>query len=173
MSVRMILGLAVIGTFNVAAMIACGGDQATPTDASMPKDTSVADTSVPDSSDATPPCAVDADLTQALKFDAAGIDSGGLNLQVCFDCLTTKCKSNIDACNADCDCKTGVVTFAGCVQGGAKIQTCGAQLVLGLSGASQGIATGLLGCAQGSCASECIPSDGGSKDASKDTGGGG
>ena len=135
-------------------------------------DTSIADTSVPDTSDAAPPCPIQGNLQDLLKFDAAGLDASGVNLSVCFDCLNTSCKANIDQCNADCDCNTGVVNFAKCVQGGGKITTCGGALVLGLSGNAQTIATGLLGCAQQSCAGQCVP-DGGipNLDAGKGDGG--
>jgi hypothetical protein len=175
MRVRTILALAVVSTLSAGAtLMACGGDEATPADAggkdTSVADTSVADTSVPDSSDAG--CAVSGNLQDLLKVDAAGIDSGGINLSVCFNCVTTSCKSSVDQCNADCECKTGVVQFADCVGKGGKATTCGAQLVLGLSGNAQSIATGLLGCVQASCSAQCIPGDGGLPDAAilKDAG---
>lgn len=162
MRVRLFLAFAAVGTMGAGSFVACGGDSAT--DAGAPDtsvvDTSIADTSVPDTSDATPPCPIQGNLQDLLKFDAAGVDAAGVNLQVCFDCITGPsdaggCKANIDQCNADCECKTGVVNFAGCVAKGGKVQTCGASLILGLSPSASGIATGLLACAQSNCASQC------------------
>ncbi len=171
MKVRIFLAFGVVGALVAGSFVACGGDAVVEVKDSSVVDTSIADTSVPDTSDATPPCPVQGNLQDLLKFDAAGIDASGVNLSVCFDCLNTNCKSDINKCNADCDCKTGVVNFATCVQGGGKIQTCGAGLVLGLSGNAQAIATGLLTCAQSSCGAQCVPPDAGSpKDAATDGG---
>jgi hypothetical protein len=171
MKVRIFLAFGSVGVLLGGSFVACGGDAVVAKDASV-ADTSIADTSVPDTSDAAPPCPVQGNLQDLLKFDASGIDAAGVNLTVCFDCLKTNCKSDIDKCSADCDCKTGVVNFATCVQSGNKITTCGGALILGLTGNAQAIATGLLGCAQGSCSSQCIPPDGGSpKDAATDDGG--
>ena len=156
---------------GLAAFAACGGGEV----ASVPDSGSTGDGSSRDGEtardggrladatlDAAKPCAIDADLGTLLQVDAAGVDSGGIDLAACLGCINTNCSESIMQCNGDCVCKQGVSDFIDCTtKNPSQFQQCGLQLYTNLQGTSaQGIGQGLLLCAGGKC-KVCIPSDGG------------
>src|ERR1019366_3243431 len=137
---------------------ACGGDDSTnPVDAG--KDTSVADTSVadtsrPDTSVADSSC-YDADLSQLLNQDAAGVDAGAFG--PCGACLQKNCTSAISTCNMSCTCKDDVVNLITCVGAGGSPTTCGGSLFGDIG--DPGVAA-LVGCVTGPCSICLNPGDG-------------
>lgn len=130
-----------------------GGADATP---DVTRDVQRLDTG-PDVLDAG--CATDVDLTQYLPSADASIDvdAGGVNIAACTGCLKTSCGTNINACNQDCDCRTGVVNLVTCIAGGNALNNCAQEALLSGNQTLQN----LVGCAAQNCISACIPPDGG------------
>ena len=72
----------------------------------------------------------------------------------------------IDACNADCDCKSVAGNILTCIAKGGSQLGCAA-MAQGISSQAQAIGYALLGCVQKYCSAPCSPqvaTDGG-KDA--------
>jgi hypothetical protein len=138
----------------------CGG-----TTGSGPTDSGPADVTLDDrgqapsdaASDATPQdtaCAVDADLTTFTAPDAATVD-GGPSTEGCYLCIQAGCAAELAACNAECACKTDVLTFLACVGSGGSTSTCGLPLVTG-SIAGFPLAQCVAGSALGGLGSGCL-----------------
>jgi|ERR1700690_1191931 len=152
----------------MAALSACGsttdvsdaGKDATTNDVAM-LDQSTNDVAV----DAG--CTNDANLTTLIpSADAAiDVDSGAIALGACIGCLENKCGTDINACNADCACRQGVLDVVTCVAQGTDFQTCGEQALFG----GNANLTALFGCAYQQCLTICTGGDGGlPKDAGGD-----
>ncbi len=77
-------------------------------------------------------CSTDADITTAALPDAS-LGDGASSIGRCAACVQTTCKTELSACNDNCDCKGALVDFFTCYSGGSPILTCGASLI-GLSG---------------------------------------
>lgn len=90
---------------------------------------------------------VDADLNTINPADAEIGDSSA-SVGTCLACARTSCMSEISACNLDCSCKDGVITFATCVQTGSVIGC-----AMGLAGSNEGQALGL--CLYSNCRPQC------------------
>ena len=153
------------GTVMAAAAVlwACGGTESTstpvdsgtdtgpvtPTD-SGPKDAS-GQGQVDSGFDAG--CDLDADFTEQIP-DAAIPDSG-TTTGLCLACGNEKCTQQIDACNADCSCKTvadkAIICYA---KSGGQI---GASFITCLGGIPKNYQTAasLLTCLRDKCPSEC------------------
>lgn len=103
----------------------CGGDQGVASDAGpdVTKDEGIdqgvdtgADVPQDAGSDA---CENDADLNDIPIPDAAAVDAGadgGVNIGACLSCVKAQCQSQIQACNADCVCKDGLLDAIPCIQ---------------------------------------------------------
>jgi hypothetical protein len=147
----------------IGVLEACGGNEdnkdAGP-DATADATNDVAKDVAPDVLDAS--CANDVDLTQYLPSADASIDvdAGAVNLAQCTGCLKTSCGTDINACNADCDCRQTIIDAVTCVTQGGSPQTCFGQALLNGDQTTQN----LFSCALGSCGSICIPADAGAKD---------
>ena len=94
----------------------------------------------------------------------ATVDAGSFT--PCLDCLFTQCGTQINGCNADCQCRQDVLDTVTCVTSGG-----GTTCVADLAGDNAGLA--LLGCGEGSCKNACLGGGGdggtdGATDASGD-----
>ena len=109
---------------------------------------------------------VDADITN-LAIPDASLGDGGANTAECSACLKKNCSGELDVCQADCQCREGVLSFFNCVGTGKPLTTCGASLA-GAGSTAQGLAL----CAFSSgCDTKCgVPKDAGTakKDAASD-----
>ena len=152
---------------GIGLLEACGGtddDKDGGADATTDAVPDVAKDVTPDALDAS--CANDVDLTSFLPSADASFDvEAGINISACTGCLKSSCGTDINACNADCDCRQTIIDAVTCVtQGGSPSQCFGAALLSG----DQTTQT-LFTCALGNCGSICIPGDGGTaSDAAKD-----
>jgi hypothetical protein len=170
MRVRLFLvGVSVSLLAVIGGIEACGGSEdSTPaTTDSGPAETSTQDvakdTSPVDTGADTATCDLSADFTK--KIPDASLADGESSTGLCVGCAEAHCKSDIDKCNASCECKglmdTALVCFA---KNGASIQCAGP--FINASKDTQNIGFGLAGCLQSSCPSECpAPNDGGITDA--------
>lgn len=152
----------------MGALEACGGDDTKGDggpDATTDAPADVAKDVAPDVLDAS--CANDVDLTQYLPSADASIDvdAGNVNLAQCTGCLKTSCGTDINSCNADCDCRQTIIDAVTCVTQGGSPQTCFGTALLNGDQTTQN----LFSCALGSCGSICIPGDAGGGDAAKDS----
>ena len=150
----------------IGALEACGGDDTKGDggpDATTDAPAEAAKEAGPDVLDAS--CANDVDLTSFLPSADASFDvEAGINIAACTGCLKSSCGTDINACNADCDCRQSIIDAVTCISQGGSFQTCGGTAILN---GDQNVQN-LFGCALGSCGSICIPSDGGAKDSSSD-----
>ncbi len=103
-------------------------------------------------SDAAPIECLDADITQFTVPDAAAGDAG-VNLGACVGCIKTNCTSELQGCQADCDCRETVIGVFACVGQGKALTACGAGL---LSAGSAATSLGLCALNSG-CAATCAP----------------
>jgi hypothetical protein len=159
-SIAFVALLAPLG--GIAALEACGGSEdnkdAGP-DATADGVAEAAKEAGPDVLDAS--CANDVDLTQYLPSADASFDvEAGINIAACTGCLKTSCGTDINSCNADCDCRQTIIDAVTCVTQGGSPQTCFGTALLNGDQTTQNLFT----CALGSCSSICIPSDAGTKD---------
>jgi len=175
-----LLGLATTSTIVAAVAVGCGGStssgNATDSGSATDVTTEHVEAAAPDTGPETAPpedapseaCAVDANLSTLMVPDASIGDSGATTSE-CLACIQSSCSSEVTACNADCTCKTDIVSFIGCVATGMAAQTCGLPLVTGGNGPATALLTCLAGPAFGGtgpgCLSQCgvtLPStDGG------------
>ena len=145
---------------------ACGGDDNKGDggpDATTDAPAEAAKEAGPDVLDAS--CANDVDLTQYLPSADASFDvEAGINIGACTDCLKSSCGTDINACNADCDCRQTIIDAVTCITQGGSPQTCFTTALITGDQTTQD----LFSCAIGSCGSVCLPSDAGGGDAAKD-----
>lgn len=170
---------AIFVTGGCALFSACGSTASSGTDDGgtdgAVKETSALDTSVTDvavSMDSAT-CDLSADLTNNIP-DAALDEAGTKSTGLCLACANTPttCKSQIDACNADCECKGVAGDVLVCIAKGGG-QGC-LVMAAGLSSNAQAIGISLLNCVNQHCSAQCTPqgfTDGGSTDAANDADG--
>ncbi len=95
-------------------------------------------------------CPIDADITMLNPPDAAL--PGDASVGLCLGCTQTSCHMELANCNADCACKSALVTLVECVAadgGGGNPMGC----LMGILGEPN--ARNLAFCIFGSCADQC------------------
>ncbi len=167
---RVLVG-AVFVTGGCALFSACGSTASSTSDdggadGAGLKETSTLDTSVADTSASadSATCDLAVDLTTEIP-DAALDEAGTKSTGLCLACANTAktCKTQIDSCNANCDCKSIAGNVLTCIAKGGSQIACAA-MAAGVSSEAQTIGYALLGCVQKYCSAECSPqalSDGG------------
>jgi hypothetical protein len=156
---QLLLGIGAFAALAIAGFGGCGGSS-TDTPADAGSDTTVdapADRAAdvtPDIQDSGPVCAEDADISKYDPADAA-LNDAGANTQGCAKCIKSDCKTEVTACNDNCECRTAVVAFYTCLAKGGSLQACGIQAFGGLSGEAQQLGQDLGFCVYGFCKDEC------------------
>jgi hypothetical protein len=176
---RWTLGVFCLGLGTALAGTAPGcGNEAEPTDAGTEAGPVV---DAGSEGDASATCAVTVDLLN-LPVPPAPIGDGGATTTQCYACGTSVCRSQLSACNDDCDCKTVLVTAFTCLATAPNPQDCLSSLV-GAAAGSQALQPLAL-CMGFACRSACgfditpspadsgTPVDGGGDGASADGGDG-
>ena len=123
-------------------------------EASTPKDTSVADVA-----DTAPPCDPTKDILSGIMD--ASIADGASSVGVCLGCAKSKCSMQIDDCKMDCDCQGLAGSALECFAKAAGVQSKLLACVGPFASApksTQNIGIALAGCVQQSCADECATS---------------
>jgi hypothetical protein len=161
-----------IASLIASSFFACGGSKtvATPT--------SVADSAPDVKTEAAPPgpkCS-DASIDE-LSIPDASVGDSGANTGACFACLKTNCKSELVACNDNCDCRGAVTNFLTCSASMPQgAQMCAIRAFGAVSGEARQLGSNVGTCALTSCQSQCVPPgflDAGSDASSDDAGDGG
>lgn len=144
---------------TVLVVQACGSteDASSPADAgtdAVVTETGPADTGAKDGgSDSQTPCDTSKDFLADVPD--ADIADGASSSGVCLGCLKNKCKSSLDMCNVDCNCREVVSGALDCYAKGGQVIQC----VLGSKTQptmkTQQIGLALFGCMQQSCNDEC------------------
>ena len=120
-------------------------------EASTPKDTSVADVA-----DTAPPCDPNADILSGIMD--ASIADGASSVGVCLGCAKSKCSTEIDSCKMDCDCQGiaggALECFAMAKGVQSKLLACVGPFTT-TPKSTQNIGIALTGCIQQSCTDEC------------------
>jgi hypothetical protein len=160
MRMRLIFSSALVTTVCAALAIeACGGDtETTPAeDAGIeaavdaaPRDTGAPDTSV---ADAGPECDLSGNFLDDVP-DAALAD-GATTSGICLGCLGDKCKTALDSCNADCNCREVVGELLECYAKGTPLVQCFFSVSVTPSQKTQQIGLQLNGCLEKDCNDEC------------------
>ena len=147
--------------------VGCGSTVETPKDAAadVALDSRVAtDARIFDAApDVGEQCAVDGSV-RALEVPDASLD-GGFATGDCVSCLKTKCDGELTACDAECDCRTGIFSFLDCAPKNPSpsgVQGCLLRSFATASPVSQSLGF----CASQKCAASCIPA--GLSDAGRD-----
>jgi hypothetical protein len=172
-----LLGLATAGA--VVGMIGsgCGGSSTNngPADSGpdVTQDQGAPETGMPEAApeaapmDAGATCAVDADLTMLQNVADAEIGDSSATDLTCYTCMQATCAAQLATCNANCTCKTDILTFLGCIGAGSPILSCGGGLItdttaLPLIGCLAGSSSGFPGATGPGCLKECgVNTDGG------------
>jgi len=162
------------GTVSASALalgtlgVGCGGssDDSTATGEDAGQDVTQQDHAAPQDvvSEPAPATCPDADLLTYSPPDAA-INDAGVTVGECIACIRgpSGCQALAQACNNDCDCKTGVIEFGDCVGQGKPLFSCAAPLLKNSAGQALGA------CVFQKCAEQCgLPVDAGGADADAD-----
>jgi hypothetical protein len=142
-SVKILIGSLLLGAFGAVAA-ACGGSEQ---DAGCEFTTSLNDFTAPD----------------------AALGDSGTTASACLDCTKANCKSNLDECDNNCECRGAGIQFYTCIGKGKAPLNCLSSFG-GVSSEVQTIGTGLLTCVNAACNTQCaVPSfDAGALDGSSD-----
>lgn len=177
-----LFGLAVTVAGSMVAMGGCGGESSTATpssDASADQTADRGSDAVVDAAPDVAACVSDADLNN-LNLPDASINDAGASTSSCVACLKQHCQSEVNACNAICECRAVVVDFLDCVAKGGAIVTCFLQSSGNLPQEVAGVGQALGVCLYTSCQKACgapsfdaglpdaKPADGAAADSSSD-----
>ncbi len=157
-----LLGLATTSAILGAVAAGCGGS---PTSGTPVKEAG-ADVSADVAQEAATPeaatdsgaaCDVTANLT-SLAVPDASIGDSGASTDGCYACIQSTCSTQLSACNADCTCKTDVVTLLECLGTGGSVISCGETLYAtsGSDTAAIALLTCLAGPALGGSGAGCL-----------------
>ena len=144
--------------FSACGSTASNGNDDAGSDGAAVKETSTLDTYVADTSSLdSATCDLSADLTKEIP-DAALDEAGTKSTGLCLACVNTAntCKTQVDNCNANCDCKSIAGNVLTCIAKGGSQIAC-ASMAAGVSSEAQAIGYALLGCVQKYCSAECSP----------------
>jgi hypothetical protein len=163
-----------------ALFAACGGSQTTDNGSqdgggagqkdAIASETSTVDTTPIQTVMDSATCDLSSDLTTSIP-DAAIDEAGTMSTGLCLACVNqaSTCKSDIDQCNLNCDCKSVVGDVITCIAKGGSQLACAA-MAAGISSDAQTIGYALLACVNQNCSKECTPptatKDGGGADGS-------
>ncbi len=98
-------------------------------------------------------------LPEAGAVLEAGVDASAAQVNsalACAACSQEKCTSEVNACGANCECRTVVTTVIACVRAGGEPIQCAAPAFTA-SAAAQGVASALFACGQSKCSAVCGP----------------
>jgi hypothetical protein len=165
---------ALLFTLTAVAIGACGTTaRLTPVDAGPAPIVDAAKEAAP---------VVDAGLTcsdasaKDLPVPDAAVADSGVSTGTCFSCLQASCGTQLETCNANCECRGAILAFLSCAPTASDpqaAQACAIQAFTAVSGEASELGTAIGLCANRACRKECIPAalqDGGADLDASDSG---
>ncbi len=114
--------------------------------------------------DAAPACGTD---LATLDVPDVAIGTSGVSADGCYQCIETKCRRELDACNADCSCATMFLDFVMCLDGGGNnALACGEGLAMSPDPADQALVSCFFPGTGPGCLPACVAQGGGDAGAS-------